>query len=100
MMIYDAVACGKRIKEARYRLGLSQAELSEKLSISPKYYSRIETGYQTPSLELMLLISKTLEESLDILLFDTNSNIISYQSQIREKIQYIITQLVDIDSLL
>ena len=99
-MTYDAVACGKRIKEARHKLGLSQVELSEKLSISPKYYSRIETGYQTPSLEMMLLISKTLDASLDILIFGTNSYIISYQSEIREKIRHIMMQLLDIDSLL
>lgn len=99
-MIYDAVACGKRIKEARHKLGLSQVELSEKLSISPKYYSRIETGYQTPSLELMLLISKTLDESLDILIFGTNSCIILYQSQIREKIRHILTQLAEIVAIL
>ena len=99
-MTYDAVACGKRIKEARHKLGMSQTELSERLSISSKYYSRIETGYQTPSLELMLLISKTLDESLDILIFGTNSCIILYQSQIREKIRHILTQLAEIVAIL
>lgn len=99
-MTYDAVACGKRIKEARHKLGMSQTELSERLSISSKYYSRIETGYQTPSLELMLLISKTLDESLDRLVFGTNSCIITHQDQIRNKIQYIIDLLSDFVAVL
>ena len=99
-MTYDAVACGKRIKEARHKLGMSQAEISERLSISSKYYSRIETGYQTPSLEMMLLISKTLDESLDKLIFGTNSCIITHQDQIREKIQYIIAQLSNFVAIL
>ena len=99
-MTYDAVACGKRIKEARHKLGMSQTELSERLSISSKYYSRIVTGYQTPSLELMLLISKTLDESLDRLIFGTNSCIITHQDQIRNKIQYIIDLLSDFVAVL
>lgn len=99
-MIYDAVACGKRIKEARHKLGMSQVELSERLSISTKYYSRIETGYQAPSLELMLLISKTLDESLDILIFGTNSDIITCKTQIKKKIQFISAQLSDIAATL
>lgn len=95
-MIFDTVACGKRIKEARRKLGLSQFELSERLDISPKYLSRIETGYQTPSLEIMLLISKTLNESLDILVFGTNTDYLPHQDLIREKIQHILSQLSDI----
>lgn len=99
-MTYDAVACGKRIKEARHKLGISQVELSERLNISTKYYSRIETGYQAPSLELMLLISKTLDVSLDRLIFGTNSCIITHQTLIKEKIQYILAQLIDIVDIL
>lgn len=99
-MIYDPIACGKRIREARRKLGLSQFALSEQLYISPKYLSRIETGYQTPSLEIMLLISKTLNESLDILVFGTNANALTHQAQIREKIQHVLAQLSDIVAIL
>lgn len=99
-MIYDTVACGKRIREARRKLGLSQFEFSERLDISPKYLSRIETGYQTPSLEIMLLIAKTLDESLDLLVFGTNTNYSPNQAKFREKIQQIIGQLSDIVAIL
>lgn len=95
-MTYDAVACGKRIRAIRHKIGLSQFELSEKLSISPKYLSRIETGYQTPSLELMLLISKALDESLDMLIFGATSCRITNQARIRKRILHILSQLSDI----
>lgn len=99
-MVYDTVACGKRIREARRKTGLSQFELSEQLGISPKYLSRIETGYQTPSLETMLLISKTLGESLDILIFGTNTDYLTYQAKIPGKIQHILAQLSDIVAII
>lgn len=99
-MIYDTVACGKRIREARRKLGLSQLEFSERLDISPKYLSRIETGYQTPSLEIMLLIAKTLDESLDLLVFGTNTKNFPHQTQIRETVQRILAQLSDIVAIL
>ena len=99
-MIYDPVACGKRIRKARRRLGLSQFALSERLDISPKYLSRIETGYQTPSLEIMLLISKSLDESLDNLIFGINAVSFTHQTQIREKMKSILDQLSDIVAIL
>lgn len=99
-MIYDPVACGKRISEARRKLGLSQFALSERLDISPKYLSRIETGYQTPSLDIMLLISKSLDESLDNLIFGINTVSFTHQTQIREKMKSILDQLSDIIAIL
>lgn len=99
-MVYDTVACGKRIREARRKLGISQFEFSERLNISSKYLSRIETGYQTPSLEVMLLISKALDESLDSLIFGTNAIYFTHQTQIREKLQHILAQLSDIVAIL
>ena len=99
-MIYNTVACGKRIREARRKMGLSQFELGERLSISPKYLSRIETGYQTPSLELMVLMSKALDESIDMLIFGATSCRIANQVWIKKKIRHILAQLSDIDSIL
>lgn len=35
---------GKRLKEARLRLNLTQLEVAEKAGVSRNYYSRIERG--------------------------------------------------------
>lgn len=46
---------GKRLKLLVFRKsqGLTQKEIAEKLGINATYYSRIETGNQNPSYEVM-----------------------------------------------
>ena len=45
-----AVFIGKKIKEQRKRLGLSQFELAELVDVHEKQIYRIETGLNTPSI--------------------------------------------------
>ena len=52
---------GARIKELRKFRELSQEQLSEKVSIDPKYVSFIECGRNAPSLETMESIARALE---------------------------------------
>lgn len=92
-MTYDSIACGKRIKEARHKLGFTQLELSDLLSISPKYLSRIETGAQTASFELMVTISKTLHVSFDYLLFGKQPLDIKLSTVIKSSLYEIIQKL-------
>ena len=92
-MTYDSIACGKRIKEARHKLGFTQLELSDLLSISSKYLSRIETGAQTASFELMVTISKTLHVSFDYLLFGKQPLDINLSTVIKSSLYEIIQKL-------
>jgi transcriptional regulator with XRE-family HTH domain len=55
---------GARIKVLRKRMGLSQAELSEKIEIAQNFLSRIEVGSNFPSLETLEKMSKALEVEL------------------------------------
>lgn len=47
---------GKRIKAARMALGLTQEMLSEKISVSTNYLSKIEGAHEKPNLEMLAKI--------------------------------------------
>ena len=59
---------GKRISSARKAIGLTQAELSEKVGISEKYLSRIEGGKQVPNIIIIARICESLCVSADSLI--------------------------------
>ena len=48
----DATATGKRIRQARLRVGIGLREASRALKISAPYLSDIERGRRTPSREV------------------------------------------------
>lgn len=62
---------GDRIKELRTELGLSQAELAQRVgSTDARQISRYENGRITPSLDGVARIAQALDVSLDYLVFD------------------------------
>ncbi len=53
---------GKSLKKARKGLGLTQAQLAEKIGISSNYYSMIERGEkENPGSKVMSEIAKVLK---------------------------------------
>ena len=67
-MKVDYVLLGTRLKEQRQRRMLTQQQLAEKVSLTPGFISRIETGKKKPSLEALLSICKALNITLNDLL--------------------------------
>ena len=65
---------GKRIKEKRKELKLTQERLSEILDVSPSYVSEIERGTSIASLATMCKISNALDLNLDYLVYGINDN--------------------------
>lgn len=59
---------GDRIKQKRRKLGLTQAELGEKLNITDRAVSKWEQGEGDPNLSIIPDIAKILGVSLDYLL--------------------------------
>ena len=59
---------GKRTADLRRRLGLSQAELAEKLGVSAQAVSKWETAAALPDVELLLELSKLYGVSVNELL--------------------------------
>lgn len=58
---------GARIAELREKIGMTQAELAEKLSVSAQAVSKWETGGGYPDVETIPQIAKALETTTDYL---------------------------------
>ena len=61
---------GKKVKLARIKLGLTQDELAERLSLSTRYISQIERGISFGTASTIINICKTLGISADYLFED------------------------------
>ena len=72
-MTVNYAIIGKRIATRRKQLKHTQAELAEKINLSAKYISNIETAKSTPSLETILQICRALEvDNVNYILFGAN----------------------------
>lgn len=61
---------GKKLKDARNKLGLKQSEVAKKADISVNYYARIERNEENPTLETLERVLKALKlKSSDVLSF-------------------------------
>lgn len=52
---------GKKLKEARTKLGLTQSDVAEKAGISANYYARIERDKENPTVETLKGTLKVLK---------------------------------------
>ena len=66
----DRTALGKRIREARRKAKYTQEVLAEKADIAVTYLGEIERGEKTPSLEVLISLTDSLDVSCDYLLRD------------------------------
>jgi len=58
-----------RLKEARAELGLTQAELAAKVSVSRKTINTVENGVFVPSTILALKLARTLSTTVEKLFY-------------------------------
>ena len=68
MINYAAI--GKRIKRLRIQKHLTQEALGDKIGISAKHVSNIETNNAHPSIETLVELANVLECSLDYLVLE------------------------------
>ena len=73
MKIKDKLPIGEKVKYWRKKRGLTQAQLAEKLMITPSNISQIESGSRSPTLATIELIAKALEVDLEEIVRDPNS---------------------------
>ena len=59
---------GKRIKERREELGMTQDQFAEKLGVATNYISTIERGASFPRCEKLIMLLNGLETSADAVL--------------------------------
>lgn len=63
-----------KLKEARKRIKLSRKEVAEYFNLSPSIIAGYETGYRTPSTEILIKLSGLYQCSLDYLVGKTKEN--------------------------
>ena len=84
----DYKRLGKRIREERQRLNLTQAQLAEDIDISDTYMGAIERGERSLTLDTLVKLVNRLGVSVDYMLSDSvrdsNANIINQILQITD----------------
>ncbi len=61
---------GRKIKKARQKVEMTQADVAEKAGIHVNYFARIERGEENPSIDIIEKIAKALKvKSSEILPF-------------------------------
>lgn len=82
----DYKRLGKRIREERLRLNLTQAQLAESIDISDTYMGAIERGEQSLALDTLVRLVNRLGVTVDYMLADSvtdnDSNIMEQFKQI------------------
>lgn len=67
-MEIDYGEIGRRIKDRRVAMGLTQEAMAERAGITPTYASHIERGEKRPSLGVLVRIATALDITVDRLL--------------------------------
>lgn len=62
---------GRRIREERKKLGMTQEKLAEDVNLSTAYIGQIERGERSPTLENVVAIANRLGVTVDYLLSDS-----------------------------
>lgn len=70
----DYKRLGKRIREERLRLNLTQAQLAEDIDISDTYMGAIERGERSLTLDTLVRFVNRLGVTVDYMLSDSVSN--------------------------
>lgn len=79
---------GKRIKQCREKLGLTQEEFAEKTGLTTNYISTLERGASFPRCEKLILLINALEVSADAIFCDVVNHSSQYMvSELSEKIE-------------
>ena len=71
---------GKRIKESRERLGLTQEQFAEKAGFTANYISTLERGKSFPRCDKLIILLNNLEVSADEIFCD----VVTYTHQYKE----------------
>ena len=66
---------GYKIKHKRRKLGISQADMSKKLSISPSYLNLIESGKRKINVDLLLKLANELGIEISDISKKTDTNL-------------------------
>ena len=77
MVKLDYNGLGRRIRERRRELGLTQLEFADRVGISSQHLSNVENGRTKLSMHLMVAIATEMNCSIDDLFFNLDSKAVS-----------------------
>ena len=80
----DYKKLGKRIREQRKKLNLTQAELAEAIDISDTYMGAIERGERSLTLDTLVRLGVTVDYMLADSVSDSDPNILAQFRQITD----------------
>lgn len=86
MYYFDKLFVAEKIKLARKKMGLTQSDFAEKIGISEKHLSKIETGKNYPSLDNFFKMAEILNISFNDFGINVNSSLSDKQNQLLKKI--------------
>lgn len=89
IMQYDTKASGKRIKQLRQEMNLSQEQLAEKLNVSQNMIAKIECGLRRPSADFLIELTEFFETSIHYIVLGTSEEATDKKRQIEEAIEQI-----------
>ncbi len=93
MFYFDPAEFGKRLKEQRKAMGMTQEELAEALGLASKQHvSRMERGVEACSIDLLVELSIVLHVSTDYLLMGKEAA----REELKDQIFSVIGQLTEI----
>lgn len=82
------VRIGRRIKQCRENLGLTQQEFAEKTGFTVNYISTLERGKSFPRCEKLIILLNSLEVSADAIFCDVINHANGYKaSELSERLK-------------
>ena len=67
-MYFNQLDFGRRLKECREQIGMTQEELALLVGVEKQHISRMERGTRACSIDLLVILATTLHVSTDYLL--------------------------------
>jgi transcriptional regulator with XRE-family HTH domain len=68
MSFKKAETIGSAVRAARWRVGLTQAQVAKAIGLPPLAYSRLERGRLLPSVTTLIHLTEVLKTTADVLL--------------------------------
>lgn len=76
----NQIAFGRKIRDAREKMGISRSDFAEQVDISTNFLGDIERGVKLPSLPNLVLMVNILKISIDVLLCDSLNNVVEEET--------------------
>lgn len=95
--VFDAMAFGQVVKNARKSRGLTRNQVAEELSIAPRYLMSIENSGQMPSLQVFYNLVTLFDISVDKLFY---GDVKICKSARRKQLDALLSQLSEQDILI